>query len=1673
MKNYKLKNLKTLSPVYLIRTLFFKNGTLSESYGSKDTTRNKFHLLENNFIASLFLTSLITPKIDRRLLLIVFFFFTSVTMFGQQSNITISTSATSGGSFTGTAPNRVFTVSASSANIQATALATELLTNNVTINTAFVGGTGNGNVTFNTAVTVASTGTTQKTFTINASGSITVSNAINLTPSNTGGSNNTARPGTNVSFTAGTLISVAAAITTTGNQRGGVNGGDAGSISLVAGTTIAITGGALTANGVASGNSNGGDISLTGPQGITITQNLSATANGTGTRGDFTINDGSSTVTTGGGVNDGQTAGVINGGTFTKSGSGTFVMSGSNTYTGITTVSTGVLKIKNATATGTTAGGVIVSSGAALQVEGGITVGAEALTLNGTGISNDGALRSVGTGNLINTWGGTITLGSTARINADASSTLSIGNITGSNINLFLGGIGTINVTGAITTGTGSVTDDGPGNIIFSGTNTYSGATNINNGITNLGASNVFANNSNLVLNGGTFKTGTSTGFSDTMGTLTLSSNSTFAFGSTSHTMAFTASNAVTWAGTLLTIDNWTGTGGSTGTAGKITVGTTSSGLTSGQLAKFRFTGYAPGAVQLSNGEVVPTPAPVITSATTASSTYGTASSYTIIGSNTPTSYNATGLPTGMSVNTTTGVITVAAITAAGNYSISISATNASGTSTITTLSYTVNTATPTVTVTVGTYTFSGSPQGPTVATNTGTGTSYTFSYSGTPNTGTFTTGATRPTNAGTYTVTATVAANGNYGSASSSATAFTIGKATPVVTITGNATPYTYSGSTQGPTTSTNTGTGVVTYSYSGTPNTGTFTTGTTLPTNAGTYSVTATAAASVDGNWNAASSSASAFTIGVATPTVTVTVGTYTYSGSPQGPTVATNTGTGTSYTFSYSGTDGTTYGPSATLPTNAGSYSATATVAANGNYNLASSVITSFTIEMAELTITASDVTKDFGTTYNLGTTAFSTSGLLNSETIGGVTLTSEGADSTAEEGTYPIIPSAATGGTFTATNYNITYSNGTLIVNEGSEGGIISANSSSICSGTTTTLNLSGNIGNVIRWEYAISPFTNWIVIANTNSSYTTPSLTETTQYRAVVRNGNSPERISTTFEVSIGGSTTWDGSAWNNGEPDSSKTAIISGTYTSNGDNINACSLTINNNATVVISAGDNVTLSGALTTTTGTSVTFQSNAHLIQNGTTNTNSGSVTFQRESALIKRLDYTFWSSPVAGQQLQAFSPQTLSNRFYTYNSANNAYDQIASPSATNFEATKGYLIRAANNLSTTVLGNWLGQFRGIPNNGNYTFTLSGTTPGNRFNLVGNPYPSPISVVDFIENANNAESITGTLYFLRKVNGSLYPSYCTLTPLGGFVSNGHPSSNAFAQNPNAVIETGQGFLVEATGNGSGTVEFNNTMRTNTHHDRFLKTTSIERNRLWLNLTNANGAFSQTMVGYITNATQDFDNNIDGKYNNDGDIAIASLIGTTPYAIQGRALPFDPSDVVKMSFKTATSGNFTIAIDHTDGFFAQGQIVYLKDNLTGTVHNLNSGGFTFTSEAGTFDSRFELLYQLPLATTNPQFNANQVIIYKDAGNNLIINTGNESMAAVKVFDINGKLILEKKGINAAQTSLFIGLSNEVVLIQITSESGIMVTKKYLLQRMTLKKDKPAIEKTQIANDD
>ena len=180
--------------------------------------------------------------------------------------------------------------------------------------------------------------------------------------------------------------------------------------------------------------------------------------------------------------------GIVGTAGLTKSGTGTTTLAIADSYSGATSVNAGVLNIQNGAALGSTVSGTTVASGAALQLQGGISFAFEPITLSGTGVANDGVLRNI-SGN--NTFAGPISIGSATRINSD-SGTLVLSNTTPITTaqNLVFGGAGNISfspVTEAIQTGASSVTKDGSGTLVFPAANTYTGGTTITGGTLQLG----------------------------------------------------------------------------------------------------------------------------------------------------------------------------------------------------------------------------------------------------------------------------------------------------------------------------------------------------------------------------------------------------------------------------------------------------------------------------------------------------------------------------------------------------------------------------------------------------------------------------------------------------------------------------------------------------------------------------------------------------------------------------------------------------------------------------------------------------------------------------------------------------------------------------------------------------------------------------------------------------------------------------------------------------------------------------------------------------------------------------------------------------------------------------------------------------------------------------------
>ncbi len=206
-------------------------------------------------------------------------------------------------------------------------------------------------------------------------------------------------------------------------------------------------------------------------------------------------------VSTSGSVGIGGSTGVA------LNGPGTVTFTSPNTFTGPVAINDGQLNLQNSNAVASSSG-VTVASGAALQLQGGVSIGSVPLSISGAGLtaSPAGALQSVSGAN---SDAGAIGIGSGGATIASSNSgnTLTLtGGITNNGNLVTFSGAGNAAVNSAIN-GLGGLTYAGAGTLTLSTTNGYSGATTVNSGTLRLTGSLAAAS---TVTVGGTTASGAS-----------------------------------------------------------------------------------------------------------------------------------------------------------------------------------------------------------------------------------------------------------------------------------------------------------------------------------------------------------------------------------------------------------------------------------------------------------------------------------------------------------------------------------------------------------------------------------------------------------------------------------------------------------------------------------------------------------------------------------------------------------------------------------------------------------------------------------------------------------------------------------------------------------------------------------------------------------------------------------------------------------------------------------------------------------------------------------------------------------------------------------------------------------------------------------------------------------
>lgn len=602
-------------------------------------------------------------------------------------------------------------------------------------------------------------------------------------------------------------------------------------------------------------------------------------------------------------------------------------------------------------------------------------------------------------------------------------------------------------------------------------------------------------------------------------------------------------------------------------------------------------------------------------------------------------------------------------------------------------------------------------------------------------------------------------------------------------------------------------------------------------------------------------------------------------------------------------------------------------------------------------------------------------------------------------------------------------------------------------------------------------------------------------TSTTTYTAEITytlcDGSTITELDETT-VTVNGAKVWNGSVstdWNNdnnwtptGKPTAADCVVIPNTtndpiISGSGYNGLGLNMSIQNDAILTVNTDNSVSITDWVNISTTGQLVLDNAASLIQtNNVANTGAGSMLMDRD-VNIRKLDYVYWSSPVTSFSSSAISSGTSSSLIWKWipTLSGNGTGNAGTWTGGNEIMTigKGYIVRGPNTYTNT-LQNFTATFIGTPNNGdisvpisrgNYTSgatyqVCSTCTPAtnldDNWNLVGNPYPSAIDAIDFLTANSDIDGYIklwthGTLPSTAIVD-PFYEGYVYNYTVGDYITYNSTGTSSGPGIFNGYIGAGQGFFVSMLDGGSPTknLNFTNALRSNNYdNSEFFRTATQDKHRIWLDIYNDANSSTRALVGYIDGATNTKDRLFDAKTDNKLELNLYSLINNETFTIQGRQTPFNDNDIVPLGFKVPTTGNYSIGIGAIDGLFENtSQAIFLHDLELNIIHDLRSMPYSFQSNQGENNNRFNLIFKNNLSENGNDLLENDVWV--STTSSLNVHSNNQNIVSVKVFDILGRVLTTKTKLSTKTINLNEVLkTNSGLIIEITLENNKIVYKK------------------------
>ncbi len=265
-------------------------------------------------------------------------------------------------------------------------------------------------------------------------------------------------------------------------------------------------------------------------------------------------------------------------------------------------------------------------------------------------------------------------------------------------------------------------------------------------------------------------------------------------------------------------------------------------------------------------------------------------------------------------------------------------------------------------------------------------------------------------------------------------------------------------------------------------------------------------------------------------------------------------------------------------------------------------------------------------------------------------------------------------------------------------------------------------------------------------------------------------------------------------------------------------------------------------------------------------------------------------------------------------------------------------------------------------GVANNGTLSLTLynNNNTYTLGFNLVGNPYPSPI---DWDAASGwTKTNIDDALYYFKASTtdqyGGTYSTYISGVSSDGLATN--------------IIPSMQGFFVHVTDGSypvTGTLGMDNSVRITDLTHSFIKSGDNESKpliRLTADFTDDSSPADPTVIYFDNKADTGFDSKLDALKLMNTDLNVPNLysISTDEYKLSINALPYasETPCIVPLGLKIYKSGYITFKIRDIDDEFPE-QGIYLSDIVAGIEQDLlPDNEYRIYLEAGEYYNRFYL---------------------------------------------------------------------------------------------------------------